>query len=110
MRFRKRAEDHVKVDVDAAASAGAGRARQGARGRASRDRDRRNDKVGRSPEKSHQLTRGGDRQTIHELRQRLSTGSICRLGDPRSSMDHAGFFHETRVKLGWGCGGLDKKH
>lgn len=58
MRFRKRAEDHVKVDVDAAASAGAGRARQGARGRASRDRDRRNDKVGRSPEKSHQLTRG----------------------------------------------------
>lgn len=22
-------------------------------------------------------------------------------------MDHAGFFHETRVKLGWGCDGLD---
>lgn len=59
--------------------------------------------IGRSPEKSHQLTRRRYRQTIHELRQRLSPGSICRLGHPRSTMDHAGFLHETRVKLGRGC-------
>lgn len=55
--------------------------------------------LGRSLEKSHQLTRRGYCQSIHELWQRLPTGSICRLGHPRSAMNHAGFFHQAGIQF-----------
>ena len=54
---------------------------------------------GRFLEKSHQLTRR-NRQPVHKLGQRLPAGIVGCLRNPRSPMNHAGFFHQASIQLG----------
>lgn len=45
---------------------------------------------------------GGDREPVHEFRERFSARIICRFRHPGRSVNHAGFFHQTSIKFGRG--------
>ena len=60
-------------------------------------RDRRDDGRVTRVWKSHQLTGRRDGEPVHQFRQRLSTSSICRLGNPGCTVDHAGFCHQAGI-------------